>query len=117
MKRAVRTRATAGLLCRSCELITRERFPTYPPPLARRRGGEDAVRDQSGRNKPFAHIAAGLGPSVVGLGLDLAAAAARRAARRCPGHAFAVADLWAEWPVRDAALDLVLTAFAPKNFP
>jgi 23S rRNA (guanine745-N1)-methyltransferase len=70
-----------------------------------------------GTGHHLAHIAAGLGPSVVGLGLDLAAAAARRAARHWPGLAFAVADLWAEWPVHDAALDLVLNVFAPKNFP
>ncbi|HJU19605.1 MAG TPA: hypothetical protein VJ770_24390, partial [Stellaceae bacterium] len=44
------------------------------------------------------------------------AAAARRAARRWPGLAFAIADLWADWPVHDAALDLVLSIFAPKNF-
>ncbi len=29
----------------------------------------------------------------------------------------AVADIWRDWPVRDAALDLVLSIFAPKNFP
>jgi 23S rRNA (guanine745-N1)-methyltransferase len=31
--------------------------------------------------------------------------------------AFAVANLWTEWPVQDAALDLVISIFAPKNFP
>jgi SAM-dependent methyltransferase len=30
--------------------------------------------------------------------------------------AFAVADLWAEWPVHDAVTDLVMSIFAPKNF-
>jgi 23S rRNA (guanine745-N1)-methyltransferase len=62
------------------------------------------------------HHLAALGPATVGLGLDIAAAAARRAARRFPELAFAVADLWAGWPVRDASLDLVLNVFAPKNF-
>jgi hypothetical protein len=35
---------------------------------------------------------------------------ARRARPRAaaPGLAFAVADLWSEWPVQDAAFDLVL---------
>lgn len=61
-------------------------------------------------------IAAMLHAPVVGLGLDIAREAARRAARRWPEHAFAVADLWAEWPVRDAAADLVISIFAPKNF-
>ena len=31
--------------------------------------------------------------------------------------AFAVTDLWTEWPVRDAAVDLVISIFAPKNYP
>jgi 23S rRNA (guanine745-N1)-methyltransferase len=70
----------------------------------------------SGTGHHLARIAAELGPPVVGLGLDIAAAAARRAARRWPGLAFAVADLWADWPVHDAALDLVISIFAPKNF-
>ncbi len=30
---------------------------------------------------------------------------------------FAIADLWTEWPVHDAAVDLVISIFAPKNFP
>ena len=53
---------------------------------------------------------------VVGLGLDIGREAARRAARQWPQHAFAVADLWQEWPVKNAAADLVLSIFAPKNF-
>jgi 23S rRNA (guanine745-N1)-methyltransferase len=69
----------------------------------------------------FAAVAASLGEAapdipVVGLGLDIARGAARLAARRWTGLSFAVADLWAEWPVRDAAVDLVLSMFAPKNF-
>jgi 23S rRNA (guanine745-N1)-methyltransferase len=27
-----------------------------------------------------------------------------------------MADLWVDWPVHDAALDLVISIFAPKNF-
>ena len=55
------------------------------------------------------------GPTI-GVGLDIAIAAARGAARRWRAHAFAVADLWAAWPVRDRAIDLVISSFAPKNF-
>ena len=43
---------------------------------------------------------AALSLPVVGLGLDISKHAARRAARQWPKLAFAVADLWAEWPVR-----------------
>jgi 23S rRNA (guanine745-N1)-methyltransferase len=65
----------------------------------------------------LARLAAALPPPVIGVGLDIAKDAARRAARRWPMLAFAVADLWAEWPVQDAAVDLVISIFAPRNFP
>jgi len=71
----------------------------------------------SGTGHHLARIAATLAQPVIGLGLDISKDAARQAARRWPILAFAVADLWAEWPVRDAAVDLVVSIFAPKNFP
>jgi len=55
--------------------------------------------------------------STVSLGLDISKDAVRQAARRWPTPAFAVTDLWGEWPVHDAAADLVINIFAPKNFP
>ena len=70
----------------------------------------------SGTGHHLARIATRLPGSVIGLGLDISKDAARQAARRWPTRAFAVADLWAEWPVHDAAADLVLSIFAPKNF-
>ena len=54
---------------------------------------------------------------VVGLGLDISSEAGRHAARRWPALAFATADVWRPWPVRDAVVDLVMSVFAPKNFP
>jgi 23S rRNA (guanine745-N1)-methyltransferase len=69
-----------------------------------------------GTGHHLARIAAELGSGTIGLGLDIAAAAVRLAARRWPELAFAVANVWAHWPVRDAAFDLVLSIFAPKNF-
>jgi 23S rRNA (guanine745-N1)-methyltransferase len=71
----------------------------------------------SGTGHHLARIAEALAPPVVGLGLDISKDAARRAARRWPMLAFAVADLWTEWPVQDAVIDLVISIFAPKNFP
>jgi 23S rRNA (guanine745-N1)-methyltransferase len=70
----------------------------------------------SGTGYHLAGIAAKLPGTIIGLGLDISKDAARQAARRWPTPAFAVADLWAEWPVHDAAVDLVLSIFAPKNF-
>jgi 23S rRNA (guanine745-N1)-methyltransferase len=70
-----------------------------------------------GTGHHLAKLAAALPAPVVGLGLDIAREAARQAARRWPHHAFAVADLWGEWPVHDAGVDLVVSIFAPKNLP
>jgi hypothetical protein len=55
--------------------------------------------------------------STISLGLDISKDALRQAARRWPTPVFAVTDLWGEWPVHDAAADLVINIFAPKNFP
>jgi 23S rRNA (guanine745-N1)-methyltransferase len=81
------------------------------------RGSRDVLDAGSGTGHHLARIAARLPGSVIGLGLDISKDAARQAARRWPTPGFAIADLWAEWPVRDAAIDLVVSIFAPKNFP
>jgi 23S rRNA (guanine745-N1)-methyltransferase len=82
-----------------------------------KRGAQHFVDAGSGTGHHLARIAARLPGSVIGLGLDISKTAMRQAARRWPSVAFAVADLWAEWPVRDEAVDLVVSIFAPKNFP
>jgi 23S rRNA (guanine745-N1)-methyltransferase len=64
-----------------------------------------------------AHLAGVLDrlPEAVGVVLDASRYAARRAARAHPRAMAVVADTWARWPVRDAALDRVLVVFAPRN--
>jgi 23S rRNA (guanine745-N1)-methyltransferase len=64
-----------------------------------------------------AHLAGVLdrAPDAVGVVLDVSRYAARRAARAHPRAMAVVADTWARWPVRDAALDRVLVVFAPRN--
>jgi 23S rRNA (guanine745-N1)-methyltransferase len=64
-----------------------------------------------------AHLAGVLdrAPDAVGVVLDASRYAARRAARAHPRAMAVVADSWAGWPVRDAALDRVLVVFAPRN--
>jgi 23S rRNA (guanine745-N1)-methyltransferase len=69
-----------------------------------------------GTGHHLASIAKALGAGTTTLGLDISAAAARMAARRWPDIAFAVADLWANWPLHDASIDVVLNIFAPRNF-
>jgi 23S rRNA (guanine745-N1)-methyltransferase len=68
-----------------------------------------------GTGHHLAKLAAALPAPVIGL--DIAREAARQAARRWSHHAFAVADLWGEWPVRDATVDLAVSIFAPRNLP
>jgi 23S rRNA (guanine745-N1)-methyltransferase len=69
-----------------------------------------------GTGHHLAGVSAALRAPVIGLGFDIARTAAQRAARQWRELAFAVADVWGEWPVRDEAADLVLSIFAPKNF-
>jgi len=71
----------------------------------------------SGTGHHLARLTATMTGPVIGLGLDISKHAVRYAARHWPTLAFAVADLWGEWPVHDAAADLVVSIFAPKNFP
>jgi 23S rRNA (guanine745-N1)-methyltransferase len=70
-----------------------------------------------GTGHHLARLETALSQPTIGLGLDISRDAARHAARSWPRLAFAVADLWAEWPVKDAAIDLVISIFAPRNFP
>jgi 23S rRNA (guanine745-N1)-methyltransferase len=58
----------------------------------------------------------GAAPGLSAAGIDISKDAAAHAAKRHPGFAFAVADIWRDWPVQDACVDVVLSIFAPKNF-
>jgi len=69
-----------------------------------------------GTGQHLAKLAGALSAPVIGLGLDISKHAARHASRRWPKLAFAITDLWREWPVHDEAADLVISIFAPKNF-
>lgn len=61
-------------------------------------------------------LAAAIGRPCAGLGLDLAKDAVRLAAGDHRALAFAVADIWSEWPLGSATADLLINVFAPKNF-
>jgi SAM-dependent methyltransferase len=63
------------------------------------------------------HLAAVLGGRARphGIALDASAAASRRAARAHPRIAAVRGDVWQHIPVRDAAVDLALCVFAPRN--
>jgi 23S rRNA (guanine745-N1)-methyltransferase len=54
-------------------------------------------------------------PGATGLGLDVSKPALRRAARAHPRAAAVLADLWRPLPVADAAAELILNVFAPRN--
>lgn len=63
------------------------------------------------------HLAAVLDalPDRVGLAIDLSKHAARRAARAHPRIGAVVADAWSRLPVRDGAVTLALSIFAPRD--
>ncbi|MFD4440941.1 putative RNA methyltransferase [Nocardia sp. NPDC058519] len=54
-------------------------------------------------------------PGALGIALDVAKHAARRAARAHPRMASVLADAWRGLPVRDDAITGVLSVFAPRN--
>jgi 23S rRNA (guanine745-N1)-methyltransferase len=54
-------------------------------------------------------------PDHHGLALDVAKAAARRAARAHPRAGAAVCDIWRGLPIADHCADVVLDVFAPRN--
>jgi 23S rRNA (guanine745-N1)-methyltransferase len=68
----------------------------------------------SGTGYHLARIAHAFGCS--GLGLDSSRDAVRMAAQSHAALGFAVVDLWREWPVRSATVDLLINIFAPRNF-
>jgi 23S rRNA (guanine745-N1)-methyltransferase len=77
-------------------------------------GGALAILD-AGCGSAF-HLRRIAGSAHSGTGIDVSKDAAAYAAKRHPAFSFAVADIWRDWPIRDAAVDLVLSIFAPKNF-
>ncbi|MFJ8576908.1 putative RNA methyltransferase [Micromonospora sp. NPDC093277] len=56
-------------------------------------------------------------PDAVGLALDVAKPALRRAARAHPRAAAALADTWRRLPLADHSAALLLNVFAPRNGP
>lgn len=62
-----------------------------------------------------AALARRAGGTCCGLGIDLSKHAADLAAHGHAHLAFAVADIWGEWAVRSAEVDLLISMFAPKN--
>lgn len=54
-------------------------------------------------------------PSALGVGIDLSKFCGRAIARSHPRALGVVADLWEPLPVRDDAVDAVLSVFAPRN--
>jgi 23S rRNA (guanine745-N1)-methyltransferase len=56
-------------------------------------------------------------PQAHGIALDISKFALRRAARAHPRAGAVVCDAWRPLPLRDAAADLVVNVFAPRNGP
>lgn len=56
-------------------------------------------------------------PDAIGLGLDVAKPALRRAARAHPRAGAVLTDLWRPLPLADRSAALILNVFAPRNGP
>nr|WP_245914607.1 methyltransferase domain-containing protein [Nocardia fluminea] len=84
-----------------------------------------AIADAFGTESTVLEIGAGTGyyladvldahPDALGIALDVAKPAARRAARAHPRAASVLADAWRGLPLRDDAVTGVLSVFAPRN--
>ncbi len=61
-------------------------------------------------------LQARIGRPCGGLGVDLSKEATQIAARHHKAFAFAVTDVWSEWPIRSGSVDFLTSVFAPKNF-
>ncbi|WP_091292964.1 putative RNA methyltransferase [Micromonospora halophytica] len=68
----------------------------------------------AGTGRHLAAVLAAL-PDAVGLALDVAKPALRRAARAHPRAAAALADTWQRLPLADASTAVLLNVFAPRN--
>ncbi|WP_262287200.1 putative RNA methyltransferase [Micromonospora sp. MA102] len=88
------------------------------PPTPNPAGGDGAyplvVDAGAGTGWYLAAVLAAL-PDAVGLALDVAKPALRRAARTHPRAAAALADTWQRLPLADRAATVLLNVFAPRN--
>jgi len=75
--------------------------------------GSCVVDAGAGTGHYLSEVLAGA-PEAVGLALDISKYALRHAAR-LPRVGAAVCDVWAPFPVREGAADVVLNVFAPRN--
>jgi 23S rRNA (guanine745-N1)-methyltransferase len=64
-----------------------------------------------------AGAAGAAGAGAAGLAMDISARALRHAARAAPGIGAVGWDTWQPFPVRSAAVSLILNVFAPRNGP
>ncbi|MFC3960705.1 putative RNA methyltransferase [Nocardia jiangsuensis] len=77
--------------------------------------GNGVLLEIGAGNGYFLGAALDAAPGARGIALDIAKPAARRAARAHPRAAAVLADVWRGLPLRPAAVDTVLTVFAPRN--
>ncbi|KXK60118.1 23S rRNA methyltransferase [Micromonospora rosaria] len=108
-------RATATLGTTAAPRTTDTPRATATP---RTRGGGSAyplvVDAGGGTGRHLAAVLAAL-PDAVGLTLDVAKPALRRAAKAHPRAAAALADTWQRLPLADASVAVLLNVFAPRN--
>ncbi|SCL27269.1 23S rRNA m(1)G-748 methyltransferase [Micromonospora nigra] len=107
--------ATAAVHARHASAATAATDQAHPQPPAPTAHGYPLVVDAgAGTGRHLAAVLAAL-PDAVGLALDVAKPALRRAARAHPRAAAALTDTWQRLPLADAAATVLLNVFAPRN--
>jgi 23S rRNA (guanine745-N1)-methyltransferase len=107
---------TPAMVSARAELLGSGRYAAISDSLiAALPAGTRAILDVGTGTGHYAAAALDDRPEARALGLDVSVAACRRAARAHPRLAVVTADAWAALPVADAAVDVVLSVFSPRN--
>ena len=107
---------SAAMIAARADLLTSGRYAAVTETLAALLPTElDALLDVGTGTGHYAAAVLDVRPGSRALGLDVSVAACRRAARAHPRLAVVAADAWAELPVVDAGVEVVLSVFSPRN--
>lgn len=106
---------TAAMLAARARVQAAGVFAAVAEVVAHLARGRSPVLEAGSGTGYYLAAALAADPTVVGLGLDISRAAARHCARADARFGAIVADVWERLPVRDRAVEVVLSVFAPRN--
>ncbi|MGB6182422.1 MAG: methyltransferase domain-containing protein [Rhodococcus sp. (in: high G+C Gram-positive bacteria)] len=107
---------SADMVAARDDFLDRGHYDPIMDAVAAGLGGARRILDVGvGTGHYLARALGAADPEVVGIGVDVSKAAARRAARAHPRAAAVVADVWNSVPVKTGSVDAVLSVFSPRN--